>query len=188
MPFCPKCRGEFQEWVKVCPLCRIELIDKLQPLPEPVDNKLRNEKLVTLAKFSNPEEAYVISARLESEGIRSFVADEFAVTFNWSFSHALGEVKVQVIESDAEKALRILSITKPDIQTTATINEACPNCNSTDTQSAIFSLSLIYLIFLLALFASLIFPFTLIAGRFILPFSIWKRKCKTCGYQWKNRS
>jgi hypothetical protein len=183
MPFCPKCRGEFQDWVELCPICKAELVGKLLPLPNLADNKLRTEKLVTVAKFSNPEEAYIIAARLESEGIRSFVANEFSVTFFWSF----GEAKVQIMESDVEKALRILSITKLDIQADAPINETCPSCSSTNTQYKMFSLSPMYFMFLLILFISFVVPFELVAGRFVLPVSKGKWKCQTCGYRWKNR-
>jgi hypothetical protein len=31
MPFCPKCRDEFQSWVKVCPDCKVKLVDKRPP-------------------------------------------------------------------------------------------------------------------------------------------------------------
>jgi len=29
VPYCPKCREEFQDWVKVCPDCGVALVDKL---------------------------------------------------------------------------------------------------------------------------------------------------------------
>ncbi len=32
MPFCPNCRDEFQDWVKVCSDCNSTLVDKLLPL------------------------------------------------------------------------------------------------------------------------------------------------------------
>ena len=29
MPYCPKCRDEFEDWVKVCPDCNVTLVDEL---------------------------------------------------------------------------------------------------------------------------------------------------------------
>ena len=34
MPFCPNCRDEFEDWVKTCPDCHVDLIDELPPLPK----------------------------------------------------------------------------------------------------------------------------------------------------------
>ena len=33
MPFCPKCRDEYQEWVKTCPDCGVELVEQLESVP-----------------------------------------------------------------------------------------------------------------------------------------------------------
>jgi hypothetical protein len=192
MPFCPKCRDEFQGWVKVCPDCKIELIDKLLPIPKPVENKVLYEKLVTVASFSRPEEAHVISARLESENIRSCLANEYTVITNWFFSNTVGGVKVQVRESDAAEATRILSLTQPDIQGAASSEETCPNCNSANIQYEIFSVSPVYVTYLITLFIMLIgssaVPTGILPGGFILPLYKRKWKCTTCGHQWKNRS
>jgi hypothetical protein len=34
MPFCPNCRDEFEDWVEICPDCRVALVDELPPLPK----------------------------------------------------------------------------------------------------------------------------------------------------------
>ena len=34
MPFCPNCRDEFEDWVKLCPDCHIALVNELPPLPK----------------------------------------------------------------------------------------------------------------------------------------------------------
>ena len=174
MPFCPKCRGEFQDWVKMCPDCAVELVHKLQPLPEPVNNKLRDEKLVTVARFSHPEEAYLASAKLESEGIQSFVADAHTVTADWLVSNAIGGVRLQVRESEAADAKQILSSKQQNMQATAAISETCPKCNSTDIQYQIFSTRPIFIVWLLT------------GGGLTFPFLKRKWICRACGYQWKN--
>ena len=47
MPYCPKCRDEFEDWVEECPDCKEKLVDELPPLPEEEprgdrDNKQEN--------------------------------------------------------------------------------------------------------------------------------------------------
>jgi hypothetical protein len=183
MPFCPKCRGEFQNWVKTCPDCGVELAKKLPPPDEPVSDIPPYRKLITIARFFQPEEAHIVAARLESEGIPAVVVDEFSVNLNWAF----GGVRVRVLEPDAADAKRILSPNQKDIQVAST-GERCPNCNSSNIQYQMFSLSPIYLMFLLSLLMSMISRFDLLAGRFISPTSNRKRKCLACGYRWKNGS
>ncbi|WP_444908981.1 putative signal transducing protein [Microbulbifer sp. TRSA005] len=64
--------------------------------------------LVTVARFSFPYEAQIAKARLESEGISAFIADEHTVNMQWLYSNAMGGVRLQVSESDLDKAHEIL--------------------------------------------------------------------------------
>ncbi|MDO9333397.1 MAG: DUF2007 domain-containing protein [Dehalococcoidales bacterium] len=73
---------------------------------------MADDKLVTIATFNYAAEAYLHRAKLESEGIWSFVADEFAP--NFFITAAAGGVKLQVRESDAAEAIRILRETVGD--------------------------------------------------------------------------
>lgn len=173
MPFCPKCREEFQDWINTCPRCKVKLIHKLQPFPKQVKDKLPDEKIVTIARFSHPEEAYLASAKLESEGICSFMADKHTITADWLVSNAIGGVRLQVRESEAAEAKRILSLPQVDIQTTASTDETCPKCSSADIKYERFSLRPIFISWLLT--------------GFMLPFLKRKWRCNTCGHQWKNR-
>ncbi|KAA6302398.1 MAG: hypothetical protein EZS26_001511 [Candidatus Ordinivivax streblomastigis] len=66
------------------------------------------EKLVTLLTFTYPSEMYVLRSRLESEGIACLAQDELTIQVNPLYSNALGGVKLQVLESDVERALEIL--------------------------------------------------------------------------------
>jgi hypothetical protein len=72
--------------------------------------KMADDKLVTVATFSYAAEAHLSKAKLESAGIRSFVAENFAP--NWGITVGAGGVKLQVKESDANKAAKILNIKK----------------------------------------------------------------------------
>ncbi|MDD5703251.1 MAG: hypothetical protein PHU23_14535 [Dehalococcoidales bacterium] len=55
MPYCPKCRDEFQDWVKVCPGCQVALVDELPALSEieKIRIERRNDPLVHVATASN---------------------------------------------------------------------------------------------------------------------------------------
>jgi predicted Zn-ribbon and HTH transcriptional regulator len=186
MPFCPKCRDEFQDWVKVCPDCGVELIDKLSPLtPKAI---IPPDPIVTIATFSYPTEAHLYKTKLESEGIDAFVADEHMVQANWLYSLAIGGVRLQVKESEAEEALSILRgiSTNAHEETPAaeTGEDRCPKCNSTNIQYQRFSSLAIFIFW----FISNLTIGTIMAspgGGFTLPFLKRKWKCHTCGYEWK---
>jgi len=72
-----------------------------------------SQRLVTIATFSFPQEAYIFKTKLESQGIKSYVADEYIVTMMWLYSTAVGGVKLKVREADKARALRIISKKKP---------------------------------------------------------------------------
>jgi hypothetical protein len=63
---------------------------------------------ITIVSFTFPHEAYVITAKLESEGIRVNLKDELTTQVNNFYSNAIGGVKVQVSEDDYSKAREIL--------------------------------------------------------------------------------
>lgn len=66
------------------------------------------EKLVTVATYHEPIGAHLAKTKLESEGIECFLADEHIVRMYSWVSFALGHLKLQVKESDAEKAVAAL--------------------------------------------------------------------------------
>jgi hypothetical protein len=47
MLYCPKCRGEFEDWAKTCPDCQVELVAEPPPPPEQPDRfkSLRDREL-----------------------------------------------------------------------------------------------------------------------------------------------
>ena len=59
------------------------------------------EKLVTIATYSNPIEANLAKLKLASEDIDCFLAGEHAVAV---YGGIVGEVKLQVRQSDVERA------------------------------------------------------------------------------------
>ena len=60
---------------------------------------------MTIAKYHFPDKAQIAKLTLASKGIDSFLADEFMSSF---FPIALGGIRLQVRESDAERAKEIL--------------------------------------------------------------------------------
>jgi hypothetical protein len=65
-------------------------------------------RTVTIAIVRKGTEAERIQKKLESEGIKSYLATERSFAINKSKSKELGAVKVQVGRSDVQPALRIL--------------------------------------------------------------------------------
>ena len=68
-----------------------------------------NEPLTTVAVFSTPIEAELARNRLEEQGIPAIVADAETVGL-FQLGGAFGGVKVQVAESDARRARRVLAV------------------------------------------------------------------------------
>ena len=65
--------------------------------------------MATVASFQDPVEAQIVRALLESAGIEATVADLNLITANWPMAQALGGVKVQVPETDAEEASKLIA-------------------------------------------------------------------------------
>jgi len=65
-------------------------------------------KLVTIRTFTYPHEAAIIRSRLESEGIVCFLRDELTIQVHNFYSNAIGGIKLEVLATDAERALVIL--------------------------------------------------------------------------------
>ena len=120
MPYCPKCREEFQDWVTMCPDCGVSLVDILPeppvPKPEPKEEPIK-EPLVHVATAPNEQVAMVWAGVLEGEGIRSLVKGRdwymgAAIPF-YSFNH-----EIHVLASQAEEAKKILDPLIRDSETT----------------------------------------------------------------------
>jgi hypothetical protein len=65
-------------------------------------------RLVTIATFDQAAQARLAKNVLDEAGIQSAVNDEQLVAMDWLLSNAVGGVKVQVWEEDAERAVSVL--------------------------------------------------------------------------------
>jgi hypothetical protein len=67
-----------------------------------------SEKLITIATFGNAVEANLAKNRLETAGIRAFLADADTVDMAWQLTGAVGGIKLQIPADDEEVALSLL--------------------------------------------------------------------------------
>jgi hypothetical protein len=128
--------------------------------------------LVTIASYSTPFEASLVRAKLEAFDIGVNLVDANTVGVNWLWSNVLGGVKVQVAESEAEDALRILAVERSDEPDGEDVPEAavCPACGSADTH---------YFLDRRGSFLT-----WLLLGVPLIP-AVSKRVCAGCGRKWK---
>lgn len=65
-------------------------------------------RLVTIGWFTEPWDAYIARGRLQSEDVLAWVVHEHHVWANWMYSNVLGQVKLQVLERDAQRGTALL--------------------------------------------------------------------------------
>jgi hypothetical protein len=64
--------------------------------------------LVTIARFDIPAKAHIARNALETARIRSVIQDEQLVAMDYLLNLAVGGIKIQVWEEDAERAVAVL--------------------------------------------------------------------------------
>ena len=94
-------------------------------------------EFITVARFRDLPEAELARGKLEAEGIPAFLADKYLVGLCWTYSYAIGGIKLQVPQGLAEEARNVL-----DTDNSAEVSEsqplglavsqdiACPSCGS----------------------------------------------------------
>lgn len=80
----------------------------LSQKPLPSSQKIMAQNLITLTTYTYNTEAFVLVAKLEAEGIKSFLKNEHLLSTQQFLSNAVGGLEVQVAEEDLEKARAIL--------------------------------------------------------------------------------
>ena len=106
--------------------------------------------LVTIASFSFPHEAHIARAKLESEGIPAFVADEHTINMQWLYSNALGGVKVQVPDTFVKQANEVLALNDSEalIAQEGYDGFLCPQCGSQNTEFLVRGRRIAFLAFI----------------------------------------
>jgi predicted RNA-binding Zn-ribbon protein involved in translation (DUF1610 family) len=134
--------------------------------------------LVTVAKFLDPWEAYIVQARLAADGIPATVAFANHAIANWPMSLALGGTPVQVPPDFLAQAREILSNYQVGAledelnEVIGSQQEHCPRCGSTNFKRTMQLRKRMYAIFIVLFVAA--FPTK--RSTFI---------CNNCGYQWE---
>jgi hypothetical protein len=67
------------------------------------------QNLVCVGSFTTPELAHVARLALESEGIPSYLDNEWVSSMDWAMTNAVGGVKLLVGSHNAESASEILT-------------------------------------------------------------------------------
>jgi DNA-directed RNA polymerase subunit RPC12/RpoP len=134
---------------------------------------------VTIKTFNNAIEAHILKNRLESEGITCFIRDENIVTVNPLYNYAVGGIKLDVQETDVERAIKILA----EIEDAPFTDEAdevilCPKCGSDDLYANFTSMKDAKgILAAIAAFFFAVFP--------IYYKSVYR--CKNCGHEFKKK-
>jgi hypothetical protein len=105
MPFCPKCRSEYQSTISKCPDCRIELVGSLQP--EDAD-AVPERQLVDVFVAAGDEEGLIVKGLLESEGIPCSLSSDIPHSVMPLSVDGLGAVRITVAAEDAERAREVI--------------------------------------------------------------------------------
>ncbi|WP_339667846.1 DUF2007 domain-containing protein [Dasania marina] len=126
--------------------------------------------LITISTYSFPYEAQIARAKLDSEGVPAFVADEQTINMQWLYSNAMGGVRLQVPADFVEIAKEILSEDCSEELTERVDSEfiPCPVCGSNKTEYYQFGRRWAFLAFIVINFP--LFPIK--SGI----------KCKECGH------
>ena len=82
----------------------------------------------TIATFTYTSEAQIIKGKLASEGIEVYLANEHTINTDPMASIAVGGVKLQVLNTQKEKALEILKDVSPYSVDDSGKLMTCPNC------------------------------------------------------------
>lgn len=127
---------------------------------------------VTLQRYTYPHEAHPLKLRLESEGIRTFLADAHTIGVDPLLSIATGGVRLQVPIEQIEEAQAIMNsefVSESEIPE----RRRCPDCSSEEVHYTRITKNP----FLLAI---------IVLG-IPLPFLTRKWVCRSCNYQWDAR-
>ncbi len=142
--------------------------------PTKVNAKPDTDKLVTVASFPHPIQAWIARNRLADEGIPAFVQDDNVVAMNWLYAFAVHGVKVQVPGTDAVIATAILA--KPNEAVVGSAPDepesdgtlTCKQCGSHNVCAETFSKRAVFLCWLI-----LGFPIPILGK---------ESRCFSCGY------
>lgn len=131
------------------------------------------EALLAVGAYSTWFEANLVKAELEAFDLSPWLADAQTINANWLWSNALGGIKVQILESEAAEARRILEAEADpggELDWDDAAADACPVCGSSSTHPYVDKRGS--------------FLTWLILGVPMFP-ALSRRVCADCGSKWK---
>lgn len=92
--------------------------------------------LTTIATYTFPYEAQIARAKLDSEGIPAFVADEQTINMQWLYSNAMGGVRLQVPDVFVGQAIELINEDSSEAVEKEQGNDVvpCSVCGGTDKE------------------------------------------------------
>jgi hypothetical protein len=105
------------------------------------------DKWVTIATFEYAADLQVFKIKLESEDITVFVKDENTINSDPLISHAIGGVKVQVLQEDKERALLIYDSIRSYAIGDDGLAITCPNCKAQKSETYYTQKNIFYKLF-----------------------------------------
>ena len=160
-------------------------VDELEPVDPPVDGGgdggddggdegASDGPWVTVAVYWHSSGAHLAQLHLESQGIESILLDEnMAMTL---VATAVGGIKLQVRQSDATRAQKLL---RPEVVAVGEEPLVCPQCGSNDTVAIRRSSWTLIVAATIATFGLM-----LIALPWLLAAPARWRRCLACGHGW----
>ena len=85
----------------------------------------------TIAKVWDWDEAEVLACRLRAQGFRPAIAEAAAVQMNWTWMHAMGGLRIQVPDHEADEAWDFVFGTWAEAPPPTA--GACPRCGCEET-------------------------------------------------------
>ena len=136
-----------------------------------------HQALVTVATFDTVAEAAVVQALVEGEGIPVHASNSGLVGLDWSFSQAVGGIRLMVPGEHAGKAEALVAayregaLASEDGGAETASDEACPRCGSTRMEAATPLGQKGLLVAMTVLFSAM------------FPTSNRHRRCRDCGFE-----
>ena len=100
--FCPKCRAEYREGIKICSDCRVGLVSELPEEPKP-----EFVKLVSVLISSDRTKILLARGILENAKIKYYIKGQVLDNL-YVIDSYMASTEVQVREDDVERAKELL--------------------------------------------------------------------------------
>lgn len=111
-------------------------------------NKMLSSHLTHIASYSFAHEAYLAKSSLEASEIPVFLTDEYTINIDWTYSNALGGVKIFVPNKYSVIAKEILYSDFSDCLNSEELSTKCKKCESENLSNYTFGKTQAFLIFI----------------------------------------